>query len=91
MDGLRFLQQVTVCHDDRGELEVLQDWCFEAPYNILSTPIRTAQQMGYRLDSKVSSYSACGVRCRFAERAPFWRPSDLALPILAAPTTDTNK
>ncbi len=34
-------------------METLKDWCFEAPYNILSTPIRTAQQMGYRLDSKV--------------------------------------
>lgn len=37
----------------RGDMETLQDWCFEAPYNILSTPIRTAQQMGYRLDSRV--------------------------------------
>ena len=39
----------------RGDMETLKDWCFEAPYNILSTPIRTAQQMGYRLDSKVET------------------------------------
>ena len=24
----------------RGDLDILQDWCFEAPFNILATPIR---------------------------------------------------
>ncbi len=37
----------------RGDLEVLQDWCYEAPFNILSTPIKQAQQLGYFFDSKV--------------------------------------
>jgi len=37
----------------RGDLEILQDWCFEAPFNILATPIRQAQQLGYFFDSKV--------------------------------------
>jgi len=37
----------------RGDLETLQDWCFEAPFNILSTPLKQAQQLGYVLHSKV--------------------------------------
>jgi len=37
----------------RGDLDILQDWCFEAPFNILATPIRQAKQMGYFFDSKV--------------------------------------
>ena len=28
----------------RGDLEILQDWCYEAPFNILATPIRQAQK-----------------------------------------------
>ncbi len=32
----------------RGDLEVLEDWCYEAPFNVLATPIRQAKQMGYR-------------------------------------------
>ncbi len=32
----------------RGDLEILQDWCYEAPFNVLATPIKAAQQMGYR-------------------------------------------
>lgn len=37
----------------RGELEILQDWCHEAPYNILSGPIKQARGMGYKFDSKI--------------------------------------
>jgi len=37
----------------RGDLEILEDWCYEAPFNVLATPVRTAQQMGYVLSSKV--------------------------------------
>ena len=37
----------------RGDSEILKDWCFEAPYNILNAPITTAQQLGYVFDSKV--------------------------------------
>lgn len=37
----------------RGDLEVLKDWCHEAPYNLLSTPLKQAMQLGYRMDSKV--------------------------------------
>ena len=37
----------------RGELEVLQDWCFEAPYSILSTPIRQAKELGYMFESRI--------------------------------------
>ncbi|CAG0892883.1 unnamed protein product [Darwinula stevensoni] len=37
----------------RGDLEILRDWCHEAPFNVLATPIRTAQQLGYKFDSKV--------------------------------------
>ena len=37
----------------RGDLDVLQDWCYEAPFNILATPIRQAKEMGYAFDSRV--------------------------------------
>ncbi|KAE8752274.1 hypothetical protein FOCC_FOCC001067 [Frankliniella occidentalis] len=37
----------------RGDLEILKDWCHEGPYNILSTPIKQAQKMGARFDSKI--------------------------------------
>jgi len=37
----------------RGDLEILEDWCYEAPFNVLATPLRQAKQMGYVLDSKV--------------------------------------
>lgn len=37
----------------RGDLEILKDWCYEAPFNVLATPLRQAMQMGYVLDSKV--------------------------------------
>ncbi|KAL7061901.1 hypothetical protein AAHC03_01204 [Spirometra sp. Aus1] len=36
-----------------GNLEVLKDWCYEAPFNVLSAPIKQAQEMGYKLDSRV--------------------------------------
>lgn len=37
----------------RGDLDILQDWCYEAPFNVLATPIRQATQMGYVFDSRV--------------------------------------
>merc|ERR1712106_1308053 len=37
----------------RGDLEILEDWCYEAPYTMLATPLRQAMQLGYVLDSKV--------------------------------------
>lgn len=59
-DKVQFLRQ---CETDiipnileaivRGDLEVLRDWCHDAPYNILSTPLRQAISLGYRFDSKI--------------------------------------
>lgn len=37
----------------RGDLETLKDWCHEAPYNIISQPLKQAQKLGYYLDSKI--------------------------------------
>ncbi|KAH7643615.1 mitochondrial import inner membrane translocase subunit TIM44 isoform X3 [Dermatophagoides farinae] len=37
----------------RGDLEVLNDWCYEGVYNVLVTPIKQAQTMGYHFESKV--------------------------------------
>jgi import inner membrane translocase subunit TIM44 len=37
----------------RGDLEILEDWCYEAPFNVLATPIRQARQLGYHFDSRV--------------------------------------
>ncbi|ESO87597.1 hypothetical protein LOTGIDRAFT_127623 [Lottia gigantea] len=37
----------------RGDLEILKDWCHEAPYNVLSQPITMARQAGLVYDSKI--------------------------------------
>lgn len=37
----------------RGDLEILKDWCFEATYNVIATPIGQAQKAGFYLDSKI--------------------------------------
>ena len=37
----------------RGDLEILEDWCYEAPFNILATPLRQVKQMGYQMHSQV--------------------------------------
>ncbi|CAG0887515.1 unnamed protein product, partial [Cyprideis torosa] len=38
---------------NRPDLDILKDWCHEAPYNVLSTPIKQALTMGYVFDSKI--------------------------------------
>jgi import inner membrane translocase subunit TIM44 len=37
----------------RGDLEILRDWCYEAPFIILASTIKQATAAGCRLDSKV--------------------------------------
>ena len=37
----------------RGDLEILEDWCHEAAYKIISTPIKKVLQLGYRMESKI--------------------------------------
>ena len=37
----------------RGDLETLQDWCFEAPYNVLAAPLNQAHQLGWVIHSRV--------------------------------------
>ena len=37
----------------RGDLEILEDWCFEAPFSILAQPIKQAKQLGYHFDSRI--------------------------------------
>lgn len=37
----------------RGDLDILRDWCHDAPYNLFAVPIKEAMKKGYRLDSKV--------------------------------------
>lgn len=37
----------------RGELEILKDWCYEGPFNIISTPIKQSISMGYTFNSKI--------------------------------------
>ncbi|GFR94484.1 mitochondrial import inner membrane translocase subunit TIM44 [Elysia marginata] len=41
----------------RGDLEVLKDWCFEAPYNTLAHPVEQAKKAFYTFDSKVLDVS----------------------------------
>ncbi|CAG5132778.1 unnamed protein product [Candidula unifasciata] len=45
----------------RGDLEVLKDWCYEAPYNALAHPIENAKKAGYYFDSKVLDISHADV------------------------------
>jgi len=37
----------------RGDLEILEDWCYEAPYNLLATPLREVKHRGLILASRV--------------------------------------
>ena len=37
----------------QGDLDILRDWCYEAPFNVIATPIKQAKAAGLRLDSKV--------------------------------------
>lgn len=37
----------------QGNLEILRDWCYDGPYNILSQPAKTAANLGYKFDSKL--------------------------------------
>jgi len=36
-----------------GNLKILEDWCHEAPYNLLAAPIKQVKQLGYVQDNKV--------------------------------------
>ncbi|ELT96546.1 hypothetical protein CAPTEDRAFT_183511 [Capitella teleta] len=37
----------------RGDLAILEDWCYEATYNTLAHPLRQAKQAGYKIESKI--------------------------------------
>jgi import inner membrane translocase subunit TIM44 len=39
----------------RGDLEILKDWCHEAPYSLLATPIKQAQALNMQFCSKVTT------------------------------------
>ncbi|XP_065314877.1 mitochondrial import inner membrane translocase subunit TIM44-like isoform X2 [Gordionus sp. m RMFG-2023] len=41
----------------RGDLDILRDWCHEAPFNILSQPLKQAKALGYKFDSKLIDIS----------------------------------
>lgn len=37
----------------RGDLEILKDWCYEAPFNVIATPLKLAIERKYKFDSKI--------------------------------------
>lgn len=37
----------------RGDLEILKDWCYEAPFNVISAPIKQAIAKRLHFDSKI--------------------------------------
>jgi mitochondrial import inner membrane translocase subunit TIM44 len=39
----------------QGDLEILKDWCHEAPYNVLATPIKQARLLNLHFHSKVKT------------------------------------
>lgn len=49
----------------RGDLDILRDWCHEAAYNVISTPIKQALAAGYHFDSKV--LDLCNLDLAFAK------------------------
>ena len=49
----------------RGDLPILQDWCHEAAFNVIATPIKQALALGYRFDSKV--LDLCNLDLAFAK------------------------
>ncbi|KAK7115763.1 mitochondrial import inner membrane translocase subunit TIM44-like [Littorina saxatilis] len=55
----------------RGDVEVLKDWCYEAPYNTLTHPIKQALAAGYKFDSKVLDISNVDVMAgKMMEQGP---------------------
>ncbi|KAL8610761.1 hypothetical protein ACOMHN_016744 [Nucella lapillus] len=54
-----------------GDLEVLKDWCHEAPFNTLAHPIKQALAAGYRFDSRVLDVSNVDVMAgKMMEQGP---------------------
>lgn len=41
----------------RGDLDILQDWCHEAAFNVLATPIRQAKLANYQINHRVLDVS----------------------------------
>jgi len=41
----------------RSELEVLEDWCYEAAYAVMSQPLKTAKERGLKLESRILDIS----------------------------------
>jgi import inner membrane translocase subunit TIM44 len=41
----------------QGELDILRDWCYEAPFNVIATPIKEAKRLGYTFHSKILDVS----------------------------------
>lgn len=37
----------------RGDLDILKDWCHEAPYKLIAQPLIQAKKLGYILDNKI--------------------------------------
>ncbi|CAL8068892.1 unnamed protein product [Calicophoron daubneyi] len=37
----------------RGDLRILKDWCYEAPYNILATPLKQIKELNLTSDSQI--------------------------------------
>ncbi|KAA0194639.1 Mitochondrial import inner membrane translocase subunit TIM44 [Fasciolopsis buskii] len=37
----------------RCDLKILKDWCYEAPFNVLATPLRQIQEQGLISESRV--------------------------------------
>ncbi|CAH8599806.1 unnamed protein product [Schistosoma rodhaini] len=37
----------------RGDLRILHDWCHEAPYNVLATPLKQMKELGYISESRI--------------------------------------
>ena len=67
----------------RGDLEILEDWCHEAAYNLLSTPIKKVLQLGYRMDSKILDLNNVDVSIFRSLPSLFLSPS-LSLSLLTA-------
>ncbi|KAG5452684.1 Mitochondrial import inner membrane translocase subunit TIM44 [Clonorchis sinensis] len=55
----------------RADLPILKDWCYEAPYNVLATPLKQIQELGLVSDSRVLDVSHVDIQMgKMMEQGP---------------------
>ncbi|KAI4499793.1 hypothetical protein M0802_005049 [Mischocyttarus mexicanus] len=75
----------------RGDLEILKDWCHQAPYNYLSQPIIKAQKLGHHFDNKILDIENVDLRMgKMMEQGPVLLISFVSQEILCLKDKNNN-